>query len=89
MSGWRSSTCDGTPAGTPGIASSVIDFPRSMGPGLRPSRTQIAFCVCAICDSIPGICAAAVSYWERACSTFILETTPYLCWSSKSLTVSA
>ena len=84
MSGRRSSTWDGTPDGTAGIASSRIDFPRSTGPGLRPSRMDRAFSVCAICDSTPGIAAAAVSYWERACSTFIRETTPYWCCSSNS-----
>jgi len=76
MSGRRSNTWEGTPDGMSGIASSRIDLPRSIDPGFLPSRTERAFSVCAIRDSIPGIADAAVSYWERACSTFILEMTP-------------
>ncbi len=36
--------------------------PRWIGPGFRPSRTESAFSVCAICDSICGTTPAAVSY---------------------------
>jgi len=64
-------------------------MPRRTGPGLRPSKVDRAFSVWAICDSICGIPAAAVSYWDRACSTFIKDTWPYWKRNSKMLTDSA
>lgn len=60
-----------------------------MGPGFVPSRTDSAFSVCAICDSICGICAAAVSYCDWACETVICEVCPYLNCSWYSFTDSS
>ena len=60
--------------------SSATVFPRGIGPGLLPTSTEIAFSSCAICCSIAGICADAVSYCDCACATFICETCPYSNW---------
>ena len=78
MSGRRVSSSEGTPDGTFGSARSYTDLPRGIGPGLRPSSTDSAFSVCAICDSINGICTAAVSYCDCTCETCICDTWPYL-----------
>ena len=74
------------PVGTGGRVSASIESPRGMGPGLRPRRSERAFSVRPIADSMPGIAAAAVSYCVRACSTVMRDTKPCSCCSSKSLT---
>ena len=67
MSGRRSRTSEGIPAGRAGRTRSSIDLPLWIGPGLRPRRIERAFSVWAIWASICGMAAAAVSYWVLAC----------------------
>src|SRR6059058_3444408 len=59
MSGRRSRSVDGKPAGTVGgKVCPVRGRPRLIPPGLRPSRMLSRCSVCAICRSRSGICAA-------------------------------
>ncbi len=85
-SGRRSSSADGSPAGTVGTtACAYIGSPRGMGMGLRPSRMLIWFSFATISLSISGMvaCAAPSAPSARAVSSF--EATPIRRRSSKTL----
>jgi len=82
MSGRRSSSSDGTPAGTAGRISASRGKPRGMGPGLRPSSTLRAFSVWPIARSMSGRRASASSYSDSAWLKSTSEMIPF--WKRSS-----
>jgi hypothetical protein len=75
-SGRRSSSSDGSPAGTGGGTSACSGWPARIGPGLRPSRTDSAFSCWPIRASRRGISTSEASYSDWVWDSSSSDTVP-------------
>ena len=81
MSGRRSSSEAGRPAGTTGgCGCAVTGRPRGTGAGFCPSRMLTKFSCCSIRRSRSGMAAAAVKTSSSDCRTSSMEAAPCASW---------
>ena len=76
MSGRRSRRSEGSPSGIDGRVRSSMVFPRGMGPGFLPRRTEMPFSCWETCFWIRGILASACSYSDLTWESSSSEITP-------------